>query len=60
VKPRKGNLMLYVKRIEIGNNVFIGVGSNFGPGVVVEDNVFVAACTDLYPNQRMRANAITD
>jgi acetyltransferase-like isoleucine patch superfamily enzyme len=60
VKPRKGNLMLYVKSITIGDNVFIGVGSNLGPGVVVEDGAFVAARTDLYPNQRVRANATTD
>jgi acetyltransferase-like isoleucine patch superfamily enzyme len=60
VKPRKENLMLYVKRIEIGNNVFIGVGSNIGPGVVLEDNVFVQAKTDLYPNQRVTADATTD
>jgi acetyltransferase-like isoleucine patch superfamily enzyme len=60
VKPRKENLMLYVKRIEIGNNVFIGVGSNLGPGVVLDDNSFVPAKTDLYPNQRMVADAITD
>jgi acetyltransferase-like isoleucine patch superfamily enzyme len=60
VKPRKDNLMLYVKSIEIGNNVFIGVGSNLGPGVVLEDNVFVQAKTDLYPNQRVTADATTD
>jgi acetyltransferase-like isoleucine patch superfamily enzyme len=58
VKPRKENLMLYVKQIEIGNNVFIGVGSNLGPGVVLEDNVFLPAKTDLYPNQRVTADAI--
>jgi acetyltransferase-like isoleucine patch superfamily enzyme len=60
VKPRKENLMLYVKSIEIGNNVFIGVGSNLGPGVVLEDNAFVQAKTDLYPNQRVTADAIID
>jgi acetyltransferase-like isoleucine patch superfamily enzyme len=60
VKPRKENLMLYVKSIEIGNNVFIGVGSNLGPGVVLEDNAFVQARTDLYPNQRVTADATTD
>lgn len=60
VKPRKENLMLYVKTIEIGNNVFIGVGSNLGPGVVLEDNAFVQAKTDLYPNQRVTADATTD
>jgi acetyltransferase-like isoleucine patch superfamily enzyme len=60
VKPRKGNLMLYIKRIEIGNDVFIGVGSNLGPGVVLEDNAFVQARTDLYPNQRVTADATTD
>ncbi len=60
VKPRKENLMLYVKTIEIGNNVFIGVGSNLGPGVVLEDNAFVQTRTDLYPNQRVTADATTD
>jgi acetyltransferase-like isoleucine patch superfamily enzyme len=60
VKPRKADLMLYIKTIKIGNNVFIGVGSNLGPGVVLEDNVFVPARTDLYPHQRVTADATTD
>jgi len=37
IKPRKADLMLYVKKVKIGNNVFIGAGSHLAPGVVLND-----------------------
>jgi acetyltransferase-like isoleucine patch superfamily enzyme len=42
MNDEKGRRYLY-KRIEIGNNVFIGVNSILMPGVKVEDNVIIAA-----------------
>jgi NDP-sugar pyrophosphorylase family protein len=50
VKPKKQNLMLYVKKVKIGSNVFIGAGSYLAPGAIVQDETFVSADSRLYPN----------
>lgn len=42
IRDDSGRRYLY-KRIKIGNNVFIGVNSVLMPGVVIEDNVIIAA-----------------
>ncbi|MEH2073206.1 MAG: acyl transferase [Nostoc sp.] len=54
IKPRKQNLMLYVKKVKIGSNVFVGAGSNLAPGVVVADDSYLPAATKLYPNQKVQ------
>ncbi|WP_427158468.1 acyl transferase [Aliinostoc sp. HNIBRCY26] len=54
IKPRKQNLMLYVKKVKIGSNVFVGAGSHLAPGVVINDHTFIAADTNLYPNQQVQ------
>jgi len=54
IKPRKQDLMLYVKKVKIGKNVFVGAGSHLAPGVVIEDGVFIAVNTNLYPNQKVK------
>ncbi len=51
IKPRHGDLMLYVKKIRIGNGVFLSGGVQIGPGVAISDNTFVPTETHLYPNQ---------
>ncbi|MEL7034621.1 MAG: acyl transferase [Cyanobacteria bacterium J06592_8] len=51
IKPKNDNLMLYIKKITIGNNVFIGAGCRLGPGVNIKDQTFIPVTTDLYPNQ---------
>ncbi|MBD2438220.1 acyl transferase [Nostoc sp. FACHB-110] len=53
IKPRKQDLMLYVKKVKIGNDAFIGAASHLGPGVVIADGTFIAAATNLYPNQQL-------
>jgi hypothetical protein len=53
IKPRKRNLMLYVKKIKIGNDAFIGAGSVLSPGVVVAAGAFLPVATQLRPNQRV-------
>ncbi|MEA5594346.1 acyltransferase [Rivularia sp. UHCC 0363] len=50
IKPKKQDLMLYVKKVKIGSNVFIGAGSYLAPGVIVQDETFVCADSRLYPN----------
>ncbi|HLF51304.1 acyltransferase [Flavobacterium sp.] len=42
MNDEKGRRYLY-RRVEIGNNVFIGVNSIIMPGVKIEDNVIIAA-----------------
>ena len=54
IKPRKQNLMLYVKKVKIGSNVFVGAGSNLAPGVVIADSSYLPAATKLYPNQKVQ------
>ncbi|MDY6899913.1 MAG: DapH/DapD/GlmU-related protein [Cyanobacteriota bacterium] len=51
IKPKKQDLMLYVKKVKIGSNVFIGGGSYIAPGVVVEDETFISTESRLYPNK---------
>jgi hypothetical protein len=53
VKIKNGKVLLYYKRIKIGNNVFIGAGTRMGPGVVVENFTKIPVLTDLYVNQKV-------
>ena len=46
----KYGMLVYVKRISIGNNSFIGALTGMAPGVVVEDNALVPTESSLYPN----------
>lgn len=41
-RDKKGRRFLY-RRIIVGNNVFIGINSIIMPGVIIEDNVVIAA-----------------
>ena len=54
IKPRKQDLILYVKKVKIGNDVFVGAGSHLAPGAVIEDGVYIPAATNLYPNQKAK------
>lgn len=50
IKPRRDNLMLYLKSITIGHSSFIGAGSDIGPGATIAPGSFLAADSKLYPN----------
>ncbi|MGD1949226.1 MAG: acyltransferase [Leptolyngbyaceae cyanobacterium] len=50
VKPRRENLMLYLKPITIGDNSFIGAGSSIGPGATIKANSYLEAGSEIYPN----------
>ncbi len=51
IKPtRIGRPLMYLKRIEIGSNVFVGAMTRVGPGARIGDNTVVPAGSDLYPN----------
>lgn len=60
IKPRRGNLMLYLKPITIGDGSFIGAGSYIGPGVTVAAGSFLAASSELYPNQTINSHNTTE
>jgi acetyltransferase-like isoleucine patch superfamily enzyme len=60
VAPKHGHLVLYVKRITIGGDVFVGAGTRMGPGVRIDDGVAVPVLSDLYPNHHVRTGAGAD
>ncbi|WP_242024273.1 acyl transferase [Trichocoleus sp. FACHB-591] len=51
IKPRKQDLMLYVKKIKIRDGVFLGAWNHLGPGVVVQAETYIPVFTHVYPNQ---------
>jgi acetyltransferase-like isoleucine patch superfamily enzyme len=57
IKPRRQELMLYVKTVKIGNDVFIGAGSQLGAGCVIGNDIYLPLLTQLYPNQRIDTQA---
>jgi len=54
VTPKGDRCILYVKKINIGSDVFIGAGSRFGPGVIIEDGAILGVLTDGEVNQRFK------
>lgn len=52
IKPKREDLMLYVKRIHIGSDAFIGSASRIGPGVVINSGDYVPVTSDFFPNQK--------
>jgi acetyltransferase-like isoleucine patch superfamily enzyme len=51
IKPKKDDLMLYVKKIQIGDDAFLGARSQLGPGADIKDGTFLPVLTNVYPNQ---------
>ena len=51
IKPKRQNLLLYIKRVAIGDDTFIGAGSHLGPGVVIAPGTQLNAGSNLYLNQ---------
>lgn len=54
-RRKNGEIMLYVKRVQIGNRAFIGAGCRLGPGAVIADEARVPLLTDLSVNERFDA-----
>lgn len=52
IKPKRHDLMLYVKPIKIGADAFIGSASRLGPGVVIAPGDWLPVTSDLFPNQQ--------
>jgi four helix bundle protein len=57
IKPKKQDLMLYVKTVKIGNDAFIGSASRLGPGVAISDGSYIPVTSDLFPNQKINPSA---
>ncbi len=57
--PKKDGLLLIVKRITLDSHAFIGAGSKFGPGVIVEERVCIPALTQGLPKQHFRKDKET-
>jgi len=63
IKPARGRLVLYVRKITIGRGAFLGGGVRIGPGVRIEDGAFVPTLADLYvhtvvPSEDVAAEAL--
>ncbi|GAX43551.1 hypothetical protein NIES4075_45660 [Tolypothrix sp. NIES-4075] len=52
IKPKKQDLLLYVKKVKIGNNVFLGAWNHIAPGVTIIDGTYVPVFTHVYPNKK--------
>lgn len=55
VKRQDDGLMLYVRRIGIGNRVLLGAACRLGPGVRIDDGASLEARTDVTPGRHVRA-----
>lgn len=53
IKRTRKNVLLYVKRVTIGDGVFLGAGCIIGPGVTIEDGAVVDAGAHLHPRARV-------
>jgi len=51
IKPKSDAVILYLRKIKIGNDVFIGAGSRLGPGASIADGTYLPILTDVYINK---------
>lgn len=56
IKPTGKRMILYARKITIGNDVFIGAGSRVGVGATIADGVYLPVLTDVYINQKLDAS----
>lgn len=60
VKPARGSLYVFLKRIRVGSGAFLGAGSGFGPGAVVEAGAFLPLRTEIFPGGRAKGPQAAD
>ena len=53
IKPKRDNLLLYVKAIEIGEGAFVGSGSSLGAGVVLTPGAYLESGSEVHPNKKV-------
>ena len=51
VRRKNGRIRLFVRKVHIGDDAFVGAYSRLGPGVRIEQGSTVPILTDLYPNR---------
>ena len=51
VRRKNGRVLLFVRKVHIGDHAFVGAYSRIGPGVRIEQGSTVPILTDLYPNR---------
>ncbi|MBE9241241.1 acyl transferase [Synechocystis salina] len=53
IKPKQHNLLLYVDRITVGNNVFISAEVGLSPGVAIADGSYIPFGKKIFPRQKV-------
>ncbi|MCQ4167659.1 acyltransferase [Tahibacter harae] len=53
IKPHRGGLVLYVRRIHIGHGAFLSAGSRLGPGVRIADGTVLPLLSDVGVGRRV-------
>ena len=58
IKPKGTTMTLFVRKIKIGNDVFVGAGSRIGLGAEIADGVFLPVLTDVFMNQKIETSPV--
>jgi hypothetical protein len=53
IKPHRGRLVLYLRRIHIGDRAFLGAGSRLGPGVRIAPGTVLPLLSDVGVGRRV-------
>lgn len=59
IKPKRNDLLLYVRKIKIGNDVFVGARVDLGPGATVADQSYVPLNSVLFAGHEVKTNVST-
>ncbi|MDJ0508506.1 MAG: acyl transferase [Crocosphaera sp.] len=59
IKPKKNNIVVFVEKIKIGNQAFIGGDVRISSGVEIEANTFVPYGKWIYPQVKLTANHLS-
>lgn len=60
IKPKGAAMILYIRKIKIGDNVFVGAGSRIGPGAVIADGVYLPVLTDVHINKKVESTPVAE
>lgn len=60
IKPKKNDLLLYLKKVKIGNNVFLGAWNHLAPGVSIIDDTYVPVFTHVSPNKLVENREVVE
>ena len=60
IKPKGAAMILYIRKIRIGDGVFVGAGSRIGPGAVIAAGVYLPVLTDVHINKTVGATPVAE